>query len=177
MDIVARNIILLLLVFVTEDLDEAVDCMIHIWYSAFIKESHMNILNERVRPLVEEVCTKIANKSPKTMLGKTWTFGSRTLRLVVRKEEWASLPYYLKRPDGLSMNRAQDIRNSCTMAEERRDYRERKWLSQLPAHRFCEERFRKDGILLPFGHPRDQYSIPNPSVQKEYFSYCPWLAL
>lgn len=31
-----------------------------------------------------------------------------------------------------------------------------------PSWRICTHKFRQDGILLPFGHPRNQYTVPNP---------------
>lgn len=37
LDIVARNAIMLLIALVVDNIDEAVDCMIHIWYSALIR--------------------------------------------------------------------------------------------------------------------------------------------
>jgi hypothetical protein len=158
---------LLLLIFVGQELDEAVESMIHIWYSALIKTSHMDILYGRIRPLIEAVCTKIASKAPDATLGKTWIFGSRTLRVVLRKKEWISLRSYVELPDSLSTSRAQEIRTAYTMATERKDYRERRMLAQLPAHRLCANRFREDGILLPFGHTREQYTTPNPLVLKQ----------
>ncbi|KAF2174400.1 hypothetical protein K469DRAFT_756748 [Zopfia rhizophila CBS 207.26] len=162
--IVARNIIMLLVIFVSQDLDEAVESVIHLWYSAFIKNSHMGLLNNRVRPLVEAVCEKFGGKAPGSILGKTWVFNSRSLRVVLRKEEWLLLPSYLQLPHNWSKSRAQDIRTACTMAEERRDYRERRMLSQLPSHRLCADKFRRDGILLPFGSPTEEFSTPNPTI-------------
>ncbi|KAL9097609.1 MAG: hypothetical protein Q9165_000506 [Trypethelium subeluteriae] len=117
-----------------------------------------------VRPLIEAVCEKIGGKAPGSILGRTWTFGSRSLQVVLRKEEWLLLPSYLQLPHSLSKSRAQEIRIACTMAEERRDFRERKMLSQSPFHRLCSDKFRTDGILMPFGSPREEFSTPNPTL-------------
>ena len=45
LDIVARNVILLLIVLVVENIDEAVDCIIHICYSALVRKSDMDLLS------------------------------------------------------------------------------------------------------------------------------------
>ncbi|KAF2277188.1 uncharacterized protein EI97DRAFT_449912 [Westerdykella ornata] len=162
--IVARNIIMLLVIFLSQELDEAVESVIHLWYSAFIKDLHMDLLDNRVRPLVETVCGKIGSKSPRSLLGKTWVFGSRSLRVVLRKEEWLLLPSHLQLPHNWSKSRAQEVRTACTMAEERRDYRERRMLSQLPSHPLCADKFRRDGILLLFGFSIEDFSTPNPTI-------------
>lgn len=73
-DIVSRNAILLLVAFVAENDVQAVDCMIHVWYSATISRDHMELLCGPVRKLVEDVCSKITSKAPGTVLGKTWQF-------------------------------------------------------------------------------------------------------
>jgi hypothetical protein len=163
-DIVARNVIILLATLVAQDINLAVDCMIHIWYSVLVPKSVTDFLKTSIYPLIETICKKIENKKPESVLGKTWTFGSRSLRLVLPKEKWTSLLSYFEVPDGLSPGKARDVRAAIAMAEERRDYRERNMILQPPAHRICVIRYREDGILLPFGNCRDQFDIPNPSV-------------
>jgi len=72
LDIMARNAIMLLIALAVDDIDEAVDCIIHIWYSALIRKSGFNILQQRIRPLIESVCEKIKGKSPTCLLIKAW---------------------------------------------------------------------------------------------------------
>lgn len=98
------------------------------------------------------------------ILGKTWTFTSgNTLRLVLRKEDWLILQTYLDIPDGLTKEEASNIRAATTLALERADYRDRWYFKdQTPFIRLAKQRFREDGLLLPFGHPRLGFNIPNP---------------
>ncbi|PCD34788.1 hypothetical protein AU210_007384 [Fusarium oxysporum f. sp. radicis-cucumerinum] len=77
-DVVARNAILLLLALTADDRDEAVDCILHIWYSASIRKSHVDIFKQRIRPLIQNVCHKVKDKPAKRILGKTWTFEKRS---------------------------------------------------------------------------------------------------
>jgi hypothetical protein len=65
LDIVARNLILLLIGLIVEEDNEAVECMIHVWYSAFLRECDMAILRDRVRPLVEDVGRRRLSQDPR----------------------------------------------------------------------------------------------------------------
>ena len=162
LDIVARNAIMLLIALVVDNIDEVVDRIIHVWYSALIRKSDLNILQQRIRPLIESVCEKIKSKVPESYLGKTWTFGQRSLRLVLRKSSWDSLLVFMTVPEGLTAERAKQIRTAVTLSESRKDYRDRNLLLQTPSHRIAKNRFWEEGLLLPFGSRRYEFREPNP---------------
>jgi hypothetical protein len=162
LDVVARNAIMLLIALVVDNTDEAVDCIIHVWYSALIRKSHLEILQQRIRPLVEEVCDKTKAKNPRSLLGKTWRFGRHSLRLVLAQSVWSRLLSYMDVPPGLDAENANRIRRAVTLAEARQDYRDRHLLLNSPSHRIAKHRFREDGLLLPFGSRRDEFVEPNP---------------
>jgi hypothetical protein len=172
-DVVARNTILLLLALTAQgstdiqgttiplDISEA---LIHVWYSALIPSSIMSHLQDRVKPMIVDVCSRIANKPPNTILAKTWEFSAgRTLRLVLKKEDWLKLPGFLDIPNDMTLGHATQIRRAVTLAPERGDYRDRWYFKDAsPFIRIAKQRFREDGLLLPFGHPRMAFDIPNP---------------
>lgn len=162
LDIVARNAIMLILLLAVDDTEAAVDCVLHIWYSAQITKAHLDLLNTSVRPVIQEMCTKIVGKADGKLLGKTWCFGNRTIRIVLTKQAWNATLLYLDLPDGLSSQRAHNVRVAITLAPQRKDNLERYLFEIPPAQRVCSLKFRKDGILLPFGYSRDAHSIPNP---------------
>lgn len=163
-DIVARNAVMLLIFLTTVEPHKAISCVMHVWYSSLIHTEHMQLLCENVYPLVEDVCSKIRNKSQHTLLGKTWTFGGRTLRAVLSREVWMALLQILEPPAGLTLEKANGIRTAVTLAAERQDYLDRKLAVMEPAHRVCVETFRKDGLLLPLGYSRKGFTVPNPFV-------------
>ncbi|KAL2022832.1 hypothetical protein VTK56DRAFT_4363 [Thermocarpiscus australiensis] len=163
LDVVARNAIMLLVILVIGDIDEAVDCIVHVWYSALIRKSDLDILQRRIRPLIESVCEKTKGKAPSSLLAKVWTFGQRSLRLVLEKSSWDRLLSFLDVPAGLTMERAQQIRTAVTLAESRKDYRDRYLLFQSSSHRIAKQRFWEDGLLLPFGSRRNDFQVPNPT--------------
>lgn len=162
LDIVARNAIMLLIALVVDNIDEAVECIIHVWCSALIRKSDLNVLQQRIRPLIENVCEKIKSKTPSSCLGKTWTFGQRSLRLVLQKSSWDSLLLSMNIPEGLMAEQANQIRTAVTLAESRKDYCDRHLLFQSPSRRIATNRFREDGLLLPFGSQRYDFREPNP---------------
>ncbi|KAH7204657.1 hypothetical protein DER44DRAFT_666985 [Fusarium oxysporum] len=162
-DIVARNAIMLLIALTVDDQDEAVDCMIHIWYSASIRKSHCDILKHRVRPLIENVCDKIKGKPANRVLGKTWTFEERSLRLALKKSSWDKVLSFLDMPQDLTADKADEVRRAVTLAPSRVDYRERHFLFLNPSLRVAKQRYREDGLLLPFGAQRSEFCEPNPT--------------
>lgn len=162
LDIVARNTIMLILLLAVEDTAAAVDCVLHIWYSAQIEVSHIELLDTAVRPLIEDMCQKIAKKLEDVLLAKTWSWGTKSVRLVLSKKAWEATLSYLSLPTGLSSQKAHDLRLVVTLAPQRKDYVDRHLFSQTPTQRVCLMKYRTDGILLPFGNPRKCYDVPNP---------------
>ena len=172
-DVVARNTILLLLALTIQDSTtveasttpfSTAEALIHVWYSASISSYVLSLLQDRVKPLITEVCNKIANKTPSTALGKTWRFSDgRPLRLVLKQKDWLRLADFLDLPEGVGLEDAAAIRRAVTLAPERSDYRDR-WFfkDSSPFMRIAKQKFREDGVLMPFGHPQTAFDKPNP---------------
>lgn len=140
MDIGARNVIMLLLALMVQDPEQAVQTIVHIWYSAAI------------RPV-----------DAKLLQAKTWKVGKSSLRLVLKKEAWTTLLSHLRLPAGLSLQQAHDKRVAVTKAEQQQEIH-RDLCVLHPEHRLCREKYREDGIMLPFGHSREEFMVPNPYV-------------
>ncbi|KAL8392720.1 hypothetical protein RB595_002781 [Gaeumannomyces hyphopodioides] len=166
-EVVARNAIFLLIFATAEDKDVAAECVLHLFYSTFVAESHMQILKSKVQPLVREVCEKTSAKTPDAVLAKTWTFGVQgdtKVRLVLTRRQWLDLLAMLEAPRNLEPARAKALRDRVVNAPERVDYRERHMFRQVPNSRMAYEKFRSDGILLPFGASRAGFLVPNPTI-------------
>jgi hypothetical protein len=172
-DVVARNTVLLLLALTAQDstdiqrttiLFDFAEALIHVWYSALIPSRILLHLQDRVKPMIADVCSRIANKPPNTILAKTWEISTgRSLRLALKKEDWLKLPEFLDIPDDMTLRDATQIRRAVTLAPERADYRDRWYFKDAsPFMRVAKQRFQEDGLLLPFGHPRMAFDIPNP---------------
>ncbi|WQF89858.1 hypothetical protein CDEST_14872 [Colletotrichum destructivum] len=151
------------------DFDASADCIIHVWYSAFLRKSDLDILQQRIRPLIEEVCHKLTGKSTDKLLAKTWTYGQRSVRLVLQKSAWDALLAFTDKPKDLTMEQARTLRT--TLAEDRMDFRNRHLWFQTPSHRVAMVRFREDGLLLPFGASQVDFQQPNPTMFQDAESW------
>jgi hypothetical protein len=166
---VARNAILLLFAFASLDNErpilEIAECLIHIWYSAFLPARLLSSLVSSVCPLITAVCTGLTNEALGTLHKKSWKFRCGTLSLNLQKKAWLQLEQLLTVPEGLEFEEARKIRDATVMAPERKDYRDR-WFNKdaTPSMRVAKHQFREDGLLLPFGHPRTEFEPPNPYV-------------
>ncbi len=84
------------------------------------------------------------------------------MRVALQKSAWDSLLAYVEVPEGLTHESAHKIRTAITLAASRGDYRDRYLYCQEPSHRVPLNKFRDDGILLPFGSRRHDFQVPNP---------------
>jgi hypothetical protein len=99
--VVARNAILL---FVALSLKpkEAVTIMIHVWYSALLADFMINTLCHVALGRIVEVCKKIKGRPSTSLQAKTFSFGKRSLQLVLKKHQWDELKDYFNVPQGLT---------------------------------------------------------------------------
>ena len=160
-DITARNFILLLTAL-HFDPEEATPIMLHMWYSALIPKRIYRLIQEILLPLIQEVCVKTEGKPATSLQAETWTYGPRSIRLVLQKAMWDRLSSYFRVPDGRSVAQAQNVMVSTTLAPERKDYLHHALYKRLPPWRVCIMKFHKDGILLPFGSSRSEFDMHNP---------------
>ncbi|KAI0545918.1 hypothetical protein F4679DRAFT_575864 [Xylaria curta] len=163
-DIVARNLIFLLIMLVEEDPNVAAESMLHVWFSALVTESCYDLLQKKLKPIVADICNKIAGKPYKTLLGKTWNFGGSSLRLVLTQEVWMKLLSYFEIPSGMTKEKAHAIRQAVVNAPSRVDYLDRALLIRSPAMGLGMIKYRNDGVLLPFGQARKAFLVPNPTL-------------
>jgi hypothetical protein len=160
--IVARNIIICVLAASVENAAEASESIIHIWYSAFIRQADLDLLTTHVLPLVQEVCSKIKEKSSASLHSKKWKIKNCSLRLVMSKMAWELLLSCLTVRPGLTLQQAQALRLAVTNGHDHRDDRDRVAVRQSPAHRVSKQKHNEDGLILPFGHSTQAFVIPNP---------------
>ncbi|CZR56251.1 uncharacterized protein PAC_06139 [Phialocephala subalpina] len=164
--VVARNAILLFVALSLEP-DEAVTIMIHVWYSALLPHVMTDTLCHVALGRIFEVCEKIKDKPSTSLQAKTFSFGKRSLRLVLKKHQWDELKDYFNVPRGLTQENAQAIRRRVMLAPERVDYLHRALCNQPSPIRVATVTFREDGIILPHGASRDKFDTPNPTFFHE----------
>ncbi|KAK8232876.1 hypothetical protein HDK77DRAFT_51232 [Phyllosticta capitalensis] len=167
-NVVARNTILLLTALYADDVSDAAVVMLHIWYSALIPSSVLRFLHATVLPLIREVCEKTAGKPADSLLAKTFTRGTRSLRVVLKKSCWDLLPTSLEVRDGLTVWEATQTRRMA-LTLERGNHRGDpiNLYVQPPGPRTAILEYRKDGVIMPFGASKVAFDTPNPTMFRE----------
>ncbi|KAF2797239.1 hypothetical protein K505DRAFT_358599 [Melanomma pulvis-pyrius CBS 109.77] len=168
--IVARNAIMLLTTLHFQP-EVAVPMIVHLWYSVLLPASMLQALQDSILPYIDDVCTKIKDKAGDSLQAKTFSFGDRSLRLVLTKVEWDKLRHFFKVPNGITSAKAQTIRREVTMASSRVDYVDRALYGLPPGLRKCKRMFRNDGIVLPYGSSRRSFDTPNPTFFQQGLSW------
>jgi hypothetical protein len=171
-EVVARNVIILLMAFASlNDTPSdspsyvlAAESLIHVWYSAFIPQDLASSLRNKVGELLHNKSTHTSEVMPAHMIRKTWTFPSESsVCITLREDQWPRIKSFLEVPKGLNFTAAQKVRAAVVMSPERADYRDRWYFKDAyPSMRIAKQKFREDGILLPFGHSRTEFDVPNP---------------
>ena len=169
--VVARDLILLLLALdaadqhspETDQNRQVAESLVHIWYSSFINSTALTRIQAKVLPLISDVCDEALLLEPGAALSKSWNFTSqKSLQVTLTRQEWLLAKRLCGVPGSLTFEKAQKIRTAVTLSPERADYRDRWRYKELtPALRVAQERFREDGMLLPFEHTRSGFNIPN----------------
>jgi hypothetical protein len=158
----ARNVIICLLAASDIDGEGVSECIVHLWYSALIRQTDLDLITTHVLPMVQAVCTSIKDKSDGSLHAKTWQLGKCSLRAVLTKGAWQLLLSCLTVRPELTLEKAQALRLAVTDSPRFQDDRDRVAVRQMPQHRVSKHRLNKDGIVLPFGHSREAFVIPNP---------------
>ncbi|KGO47851.1 hypothetical protein PEXP_015440 [Penicillium expansum] len=158
-----QNIILLLTAFHFPP-EEAVPIMIHLWYSALIPESFLTALRVKLLPLIEEVCSEAAQKCRRRIFKRVWKKNKASLHLMLLRDEWERLRNTLQYPDHLPHTQATRNRQEVTLSDKRVDELHRVLYAQPRYWRVATMKFRRDGILLPFGCSRKEFKTPNPAI-------------
>jgi hypothetical protein len=180
-EVAARNILITLIALTTSNEDEAVHCMLHIWYSAFITARDREIITQNVLPLITVVLKLTEDRESegedqndeKSVL-VVWDIGTHKVKAQFTKANWKRLHIYLTgppmpagSPQGQQAERDnlhfwQGIHQACTSSSSHQDRKDRSFFGLMPTVRMCKDRFMADGLLLPFGANREDFVVPNP---------------
>lgn len=160
--VVARNAIILLLMVTVDNIEVVSECILHIWYSAFIRQVDLDLINRHVLPPIQEICAMLEGKSAVSLHSVKWRIGRCTLRFTLAKAAWHMLLACLTVRPELTFEDAQQMRLAVVNRPEHQDSHDHTVIKMPPEYRPCKKKFREDGIVLPFGHSRETFVIPNP---------------
>ncbi|ESK91309.1 hypothetical protein Moror_2823 [Moniliophthora roreri MCA 2997] len=153
--VVARNVLILSAIGLMEDVDQAVDFALHLWYSAFIpmKGSALAFASLHQQLLADQPFDgRQINLSPTSTL--SMVLSPLTIEAIV-----SDLNFNV-----VDAGTANNILNAVMNAPERVDYRDRFYARLKPSHRVAIQEYRRFGLLMPFGAPNAHLNRPNPSL-------------
>ncbi|KAK2803070.1 hypothetical protein FQN50_007151 [Emmonsiellopsis sp. PD_5] len=150
--VVTRNLIILLAAFNLPP-EVASTVMLHLWYSAFLPEWVMTCIKDEVLPSLQQF-----NGNS----GDGWSYKNATLRADASVKIKKSVLSQFSGNSGIPFAEASTLRKAVTLPPSRQDYTDRTLFHLSPSWRLPLLKFRRDGVLLPFGASRETFQIPNP---------------
>lgn len=160
--VVSRNLLILLVAFHLPP-EEASLIILHLWYSAFLSGDLVESIQSKIAPLVKKV-VKSKTARDYDNVEASWACNSATLSAELPGKTWSKLASYFPGKANVPFENASAQRQSVTLAHSRRDYRDRAMLRLPPSWRLAKLRYRKEGVLLPFGASSERFNVPNPCV-------------
>lgn len=168
MDVIAHTITIILISLVMEDRAAAADLIIHIWYSAHLRPSHVKLITKLVRPIIARAYELALAASSDT--GEDHPHEHRLVEhgrgLVIKLmvEDWRRLlAYFTFAPEDEGVDPASCLdRKAVTFNDAYTDERDLLLLRNSPHQRVAMIKFWQNGILQPFGQDSRDFTIPNP---------------
>ena len=155
--VTVRNIVLVLIAKSLPPM-EAADLILHLWYSAFITPEIYATLQKEVLPWIETINEGVTN-----IPDDDQTIGWSKFRLYITMHTsmWKGQPAYVKGDPTFGTQKAQETGDRVlTLAGA--DWLEALLYKQQPGWRVSSSKYRKDGLLLPFGANQENFTVPNP---------------
>ncbi|KAL4752900.1 hypothetical protein BDW72DRAFT_191664 [Aspergillus terricola var. indicus] len=157
-----RNIILMIVAFHFQP-EKASIIMLHLCYSAFLRKDMLESVQSVCIPFIQNLLASGQEGPTGLLLKGTCTHNKATLTAALPRVIWERILLIFTTPSRLSFDEAVALRRSVTLAKHRQDQREGSMFRLPPPWRLAQQKFREDGVLLPFGASRDRYNIPNPT--------------
>lgn len=161
--VAARNFIILLVAF-TFPPEKASNMILHLWYSAFLPELMVSSLREDILPLTKDLTPFNQEDSSGHIMQGRWLCNNSTLNANLPQRTWDQVVSCCSGVSNISYDDAVGRMRFVTLGHGRRDFRDRAALRLPPSWRLSELKFRKDGVLLPFGASNKVFNTPNPLV-------------
>ncbi|OJD34037.1 mynd finger family protein [Diplodia corticola] len=167
----ARNALLLLAALHVSPPSLAAATILHTWYSFLLPAAVAGALRRDVFPLVDGVCEEVADEPPRSVVSRVFARGEASVRVVLEKEGWVALRGWLDLGGGgggVTVEEARGVRGETVGAEARRDYVERMLFCQpCGGWRVAVGKWRREGVLVPFGAGVAGFDVPNPTMFQE----------
>jgi hypothetical protein len=159
-----RNVVLLLMLGAISDDALAADIALHFWYSAFLPHEYRLKITGKIMEILRWRSAKDSTSLP-------FPLGSRSkLFFAIPPESFeAAFPnLYTYRSTTETKAKYNQMRN----APSRQELRDRMYANLRPSHRVAFQKYRRSGVVLPFGAAHAHFNLLNPSL---FSSSAEWL--
>jgi hypothetical protein len=152
--VVVRNIVLLLCLGNICDEATAVDAALHFWYSAFMPAEYQLLISWEIMSLIRQTD---GSENFRSQIGLSSTLSCMLIPAAM--EGFRCLV-----SSSLSFGEAQEGYDRVRTAPSRQDYRDRMYAGLKPSHRVAFQKYRRSGIVHPFGAMNAHFNVPNRSL-------------
>lgn len=160
-----RNVLLVMVANFVPDKNDAVDCMIHLWYSAYLRPSHVQALCEFVLPCIQQAVQMSHDHPDKNAIcTRSWVHEDRGVSVALSADQWKMLLgcFAFAMEDDEINPQSVIARDEVTASDAYQDERDLVLLRNPPHRRVAIMKFWEDGVLQPFGDDCSEFKIPNP---------------
>ena len=152
---VCRNVILLLILGTVPDKSLAADIALHFWCSVFWP---IEYLMQTMLALISWLECLRENE-----IGQTYPLGpGSTISTCIPADAFACFKHFIS--SSTSTDDAQAEYDRVRTIPSRKDYRERMYANLRPSHRVAFQKYRRSGIILPFGANITHFNATNLSL-------------
>ncbi|KAM4055726.1 MYND finger domain-containing protein [Hirsutella rhossiliensis] len=142
------------------------EACIHMWYSArmprVLRDHVQSVVRENLGGTLEDMATISAatGVSPTRPCRLTWSLANLSVEVELRQSQWAAIRNHLVPCKSLGLAQSLILRYVDT---RRRAESPCRFLARMTRSRALGlMKWHDDGILLPYGHPRDAFNTLNP---------------
>ncbi|KAI1371296.1 hypothetical protein F4677DRAFT_450561 [Hypoxylon crocopeplum] len=162
---VARIIIILRYLFDQNYGSRIVDDIIHFWYSACIPATMHQYMSETLLGEVEREVENQSHSLKKQDRPITVLWGRGKLKVTLKKSEWVNFKLHIANAVAMDdLEETQEARIDAVASPDSLDLRETFLFRQPAPCRLSFEKWRKDGMLFPFGWTIPKSFRPNATL-------------
>lgn len=155
-----RNLVLVFAAFIIENVTAAVDFMIHVWYSPFLRRCHKDVLCSLRDELKKTVDETSVSADGSTVIERSWTFGQQAVRVVMDKASWLACVDLLRFPCESNDMTQQAMKQNgvpfCDMVSDQQDMR------TTYHRRVALAAYWQHGVIASSGADLRDFDQPNP---------------
>ncbi|KAL8828964.1 MAG: hypothetical protein Q9191_002288 [Dirinaria sp. TL-2023a] len=137
----------------------AAELILHVCYSAKLTQNMVRALDVYVRQPIADVVANVDSRGNVNLLSKTWRFGATEITVRLYRRQWDALLSLLAEQE---LKTTEEAREKVIFDADRDDLLQLEFYKAPVAMRVNAARFKKTGVLVPFGSSLKHFDCSNP---------------